>query len=158
VTDSCQSALTDSKRASHRPVTLGAYVSTVVPPYRRRGQDRPLAALARVALALGLGWLSIMVTCASGPLGGPPTVTAARPTQVDSGKGAIIEAGADGAPAPVGFPALLRLSVAVLATLALVLLAGVVTGRVTASDPPVPARRWRVADPPRRGPPVLLAL
>ena len=157
MTDSCQRALTDSKSASHGPVTLGAYVWSVVPPHPRRGQGRPLAGLARVALALGLGWLCIMVTCASGPLGGPPTVTAAQATKVDAGKGAIAQPGPGAAPAPFGSPALPRLALAVLATLALLLLAGVVTGRVTATEPPVPARRWRVADPPRRGPPVLLA-
>jgi hypothetical protein len=64
---------------------------------------------------------------------------------------------ADGAAASTGFPALPRPTPLVVLLGLLLALAAGVTLRATDDAPEPPHRRWRAPDPPRRGPPLLLA-
>ena len=106
-------------------------------------------------LAVALGYLCIMVTCASGPLGGPATVTAARPVRVHHDHGTQITSDDAGA-VPSGFPALPRLALQLATLVGLLLAVAATATRLVAIDAPEPHRRWRAPDPPRRGPPLLL--
>jgi hypothetical protein len=106
--------------------------------------------LARALLAFGLGYICIMVTCASGPLGGPATVTAARPVRAHHHEHAGVQAD-DAGPAVGGVP---TPPVRVLLTLVLGLLLAAIAAWVPLG---APRRHWHAFARPRRGPPPLLA-
>jgi hypothetical protein len=111
--------------------------------------------VARVLLALFLGWMCVMVTCASGPLGGPATITAAHPVKAGPQR-ASVQVDDGGGPQPAGFPVVPRLLPLLAALVGLLLALTAVVARVAPTDAPEPHRRWRAPDPPRRGPPLLL--
>jgi hypothetical protein len=112
--------------------------------------------VTRLLLALFLGWMCVLVTCASGPLGGPATITAARPAKVQAHRGPTTEV-TGGGMASTGFPVAPRPTPLLVAVIGLLLALAVAVTLRASDDAPEPHRRWRAPDPPRRGPPLLLA-